>query len=64
MRNGYNRGGDPVIGKCYACGGPLRRTNAISIADPAVGVRRKLHRGDCEDRFLVQRGPQIEGKHA
>lgn len=56
-----NRGGDPVVGKCFACGLAVRRSSCVWLRDQAVGVRRKLHRGACAERFEVQNGPTIEG---
>lgn len=55
-----SRGRPIVVGKCWACGEPVRYPG-VRLKDPTVGVRRLLHPGSCVDRFLVQLGPKVEG---
>lgn len=42
-----------VIGSCWVCKGPCRADNSTRIKDRTVGVRRLVHRGDCQNRAEV-----------
>ncbi len=47
-----------VVGRCYVCREPLRRTEMVSLPDRS-GIRRKMH-VHCRDRF-EQSNPKIGG---
>jgi len=34
----YPRYNDPIIGRCYYCGQPVRRLSAARVEDPAISV--------------------------
>jgi hypothetical protein len=51
-----HRKGDRVVGSCWACGGGVRASEVVRLVDPAVGIKRKLHRGDCAARAEVMFG--------
>jgi hypothetical protein len=48
--------GDRIIGKCWACSGAVRAAEVVRLTDPATGIKRKLHRGDCAARAEVMFG--------
>lgn len=51
---------DQIIGRCWACGEPVRRSQIVRAKD-GQGIARKLHRGICLDRFEVQNPAMMGG---
>ncbi len=64
----YAAGVDVVVGRCYACQRPVRRSEATRVNDPMVSsatgrpVRRLAHYGACADELRFRLGgPPIRG---
>ena len=52
---------NPVVGKCWACGEPLRAFDIVRIDDPLVpNGWHRVHRGECEEKAGMLLGPKIE----
>lgn len=50
-----------IVGKCWACQGPVRTYTSAWIVDRTTGTKRLAHQGLCEDRVRSLVDPKIFG---